>query len=274
MKEYSFFTPQGAPEGAPDPGSVPLGSSATPGAQGLFLGPKRGLPVQHFYLVGQPTSESEKEALRLEQEKYGDIVVLPHVVDNYKNLTLKVVEGMKLIYRHFSFDYLYKTDDDTYIRLLVLKRRIEKLKADYGRGMEARVFAGYLLQGMPVLKLEGHPNSDFGYQDGDKYLPYMSGSGYLLSSDLVQLVVDAPVPCRQLVNEDVSIGFCLGPHKVNRVDDAKYLHILPENDLCDKGTEHFWYMLHYVRSENVFQKCASVFVDSGFDKANFNKFFT
>ncbi len=54
--------------------------------------------------------------LAKEQETHGDLLFLDELKDAYSNLTTKLFLGVKWVNQNLDFDYLVKTDDDTFER--------------------------------------------------------------------------------------------------------------------------------------------------------------
>ena len=61
-------------------------------------------------------------------------------------------------------------------------------------------------KGRPKKVNDSNSWSDYGWDIADTYLPYALGGGYILSSDLVNLIVEDSPYLRWHPNEDTAVG--------------------------------------------------------------------
>ncbi|PIK39379.1 putative beta-1,3-galactosyltransferase 1-like [Apostichopus japonicus] len=77
----------------------------------------RGRNVRSVFLLGKPKEEKLIAEIKAEQEIYQDIL-MEDFDDTYKNLTLKVLMGMKWASEYCSnASWVMKVDDDVYVDL-------------------------------------------------------------------------------------------------------------------------------------------------------------
>eukprot|EP00300_Choanocystis_sp_HF-7_P036526 c52384_g1_i1.p1 GENE.c52384_g1_i1~~c52384_g1_i1.p1 ORF type:complete len:437 (-),score=129.08 c52384_g1_i1:133-1443(-) len=192
-----------------------LQSLTDPKLNALTVEEKKQMVIK--FVVGQ-TADTELEAsLISESAKYGDIVRVP-VREAYFNLTLKTGEFFRYAVSNYNFDYAFKCDDDSFVRIDHL---LEELKR---HGTE-RVYMGKIWTGTPVDRRVDH------FSVYKEYSPFAAGAGYALSRDLVEFIVRNWDNLHKWPMEDVAVGMWLYPLNVNRVDH-KHFHSLPEG--CDK----------------------------------------
>ena len=140
--------------------------------------------VRHLFVVG-----GGKSAARLgssEQPSERDVLVLP-VPDGYRQITAKVLAALKWVASHVSFKYLLKTDDDSFV---CASRMLELL-----RTLPRRLL--YLGVVNPAHKVITSGKKYGRWRDPvyvelfnrSVYAPYMQGAGYVLSADMVAMVV-------------------------------------------------------------------------------------
>ena len=82
------------------------------------------------------------DQLQAEQREYGDLALLPDFREAFQNLTGKLLEGFAWSADPANlepFDYLFKVDDDTFVRLDVIERELAAMPERY-RG---RLYWGY-----------------------------------------------------------------------------------------------------------------------------------
>lgn len=74
--------------------------------------------VSVFFVVGMKNLQHRKQSnLFNEQDHNADLIMLPNLIDDYKNLTTEVIESMKWVNEKFKYQYLLKTDDDSFVRV-------------------------------------------------------------------------------------------------------------------------------------------------------------
>jgi len=144
-----------------------------------------------------------------------DLVRLP-VAEGYDSLSKKVLAGMAWAVEHSSFEYLLKTDDDSFVcvggvmRWLAATPRGTATPGVYGGVRLSQRCVGKEL--VPLFRQLAHPRlRDSGCRRGWRFPSVtMHGAGYVLSHDLVRQIVRRaklldPIPSA----EDVSISLLL-----------------------------------------------------------------
>ncbi|XP_076469413.1 beta-1,3-galactosyltransferase 5-like [Babylonia areolata] len=89
--------------------------------------------VALIFLMGEDRKlgPNVSDAVRLESEKYGDIVQWEGLQDAYFNLTLKVLLGLKWMAEFCpNVSHVIKTDDDTFVHVPRLQRLLSTASAD------------------------------------------------------------------------------------------------------------------------------------------------
>ena len=87
-----------------------------------------------FAEVKMPVDASAVEAAR-----HGDIVVLQNASDGYENLVKKVAAAMRWTASHVSAWWVVKMDDDVYVNVTNLWRRIQHVHLPTTRVLAARL---------------------------------------------------------------------------------------------------------------------------------------
>ena len=170
--------------------------------------------VKVFFVIGEKNlMYGNKTMLKEERLRSDDLIVLPNLVDNYEKLTEKVVASMKWINDKADFDYLLKTDDDTFVR-------VNEVIKDLQMKPSERLYWGFFNNGSEIVKVgkwaETKPYIC------DRYVSYALGGGYVLSKDLVSYIVDNSDKFKMFVNEDVTVGTWLAPFDVNKIHDERF----------------------------------------------------
>jgi len=86
---------------------------------------------QLLFVVARPASDAALAKLRREASKHGDLTILYHVLEHYRNITyqsLEVVRAAHLAQRRIT--HVLKTDDDCYVRVPELLAFLRTLPSD------------------------------------------------------------------------------------------------------------------------------------------------
>ena len=179
--------------------------------------PKLEQRVLARFLVGERGLEDNAlKELTTENRQHGDILLLPtgeSEADSADSRT--ILQAFSWGLGHVNFQYLLKCRDTTFV---VVHRLISRLRGqkNYLWGF----FAG-------LLKAERSPNSSRLVEEEwrlcSHYLPYPEGGGYVLSRDLVELVVEMGPDLHHYRHDDIALGVWLSPFKdVWRNHDARF----------------------------------------------------
>ncbi|BES99822.1 Beta-1,3-galactosyltransferase [Nesidiocoris tenuis] len=157
-------------------------------------------------------TEDMRQQLVLEQQLYGDLLIVP-VVEKYRNLTTKQLATLEQLVRNRSFKYLVKADDDTYLNVDGIRRELKDAP-------EKRFYWGYFHGTAPVFKSGKWKETEWFLSD--RYLPYALGGAYVISYDLVLYIVNNAHLLSKYTSEDVSMGTWLGPLNITRRHDTRF----------------------------------------------------
>ena len=164
------------------------------------------------FIVGRTKDEHTQRKIEKENQTFGDLVQLD-VDEDYSKLLEKTLALFKWANLHVSFHYLLKMDDDSFVRADLLEaeltERVER-NEDLELIYEGRMFrypspfacnASHFFFSCRRSHIIRHPRSKFfepesNFDDCPTYLPYASGSGYLLTSDVVNYLANPPLPLR------------------------------------------------------------------------------
>ncbi|XP_059618610.1 beta-1,3-galactosyltransferase 6 [Phlebotomus argentipes] len=194
-------------------------------------GQKMGnISLAHYFAIGTAgLSASEVTELKEEERKHGDILMLDSIWDSYGNLTRKLLESFHTLDEKFSFDYLLKCDDDTFVDLAILLQDLQsyhtQLKIVYEKrknlGPIPRLYWGYF-HGRAHVKTAGQWKEQ-NYDLCDRYLPYALGGGYVVSGNIVRQLSQQKDVLKVFKSEDISVGSWLAPFRdVYRRHDVRF----------------------------------------------------
>lgn len=185
------------------------------------------IPVRLVFLLGKPPSQLQWLLVKADIKEHGDIIV-GDFIDSYRNLTLKVLLGLRWTVDHCRrVRYVMKADDDTFINLPLLTTFLLE------RGERNSIY-GHMYLHAPVQRGGQWAVSNSTYPL-DSYPPYLSGTAYVLSQDAVESLLEASRYFPLLPVEDVYItGVLAVAGGVRRMftQGFTYLNDLQTN-ICD-----------------------------------------
>ncbi|XP_048350475.1 beta-1,3-galactosyltransferase 5-like isoform X2 [Sphaerodactylus townsendi] len=171
-----------------------------------------------FFLLGNTSQPFDRLIVTTESSLYRDIIQ-KDFLDTYYNLTLKTLMGFEWIHKFCpQSSFVMKTDCDMFVNTYYLVELLSK------RSQTTRFFTG-------ILKMHDSPIRDPGSKwyvskeeyPENKYPPFCSGTGYVLSTDVASHVYMVSQKVRFLKLEDVFVGMCLAELKI----EPEVLHSEP-----------------------------------------------
>jgi hypothetical protein len=97
----------------------------------------------HFVLGGSGIGKEMQSVIAEEQSIHHDLIVLPHVYDNYESLTRKVLEAFVWIDKTAKhFQYLLKCDYDSFVQVDKVVSELIILKLTEGHSLYWGFFNG------------------------------------------------------------------------------------------------------------------------------------
>ncbi|XP_002738327.1 beta-1,3-galactosyltransferase 1-like [Saccoglossus kowalevskii] len=158
--------------------------------------------VATMFLLGNDNNDKLRKMVRHEKEQFDDII-MGDFVDSYHNLTLKSIMGLKWA-RYYcpKAKYVLKTDDDVFVNYVAMVNfLLSSNRSDFAVG---------------YVYLHESPNRNASHKwfmspelfPSNEYPPFCSGTGYVMSSDVLQRTYDAALQTPLLPLEDVYVGVC------------------------------------------------------------------
>ena len=162
---------------------------------------------QCVFLIGLTLNVFTDEAVEQEAEQHGDIL-LGTYIDSYRNLTRKVMHGVNWSTTQCSTPYTVKTDDDCFVNTKLLYNFLIKYNTQtsdlyvgkINREMNKRMVIRNEINRWFVSKNE---------YSKDYYPPYASGTGYVMSKDVVQRIAEECKYIQPIPNEDAYVGIVI-----------------------------------------------------------------
>ncbi|XP_064152660.1 beta-1,3-galactosyltransferase 5-like [Anguilla rostrata] len=198
---------------------------------------------QVLFLIGQRREDGISPQILGEQRAFGDILV-GNYADSYRNLTLKVMHGLRWTADNCEPRFILKTDDDCFVNTDRLPRFLAE-----SNGVRTGLYAGSLFAPgkreviRDPLSKWYVSRDDFGEEE---YPPYASGVGYVLSADAARRILEAAERVPPVPMEDAYVGILakeagvpvvssgrFTKHNVNwRVCNYRYLMVIHHLDVA------------------------------------------
>lgn len=159
----------------------------------------------------------QKKTLQSETEKFDDLLLLPTLQDSYNALTRKVLYSFRSIYEYYSFDFLLKCDDDSYV---LIHKILKELDQWQNGGSKKELYWGFF-NGRAQVKRSG-PWKETDWILCDYYLPHALGGGYVLSYNIIKFIANNADILKLHNSEDVSVGLWLAPLNIERKHDVRF----------------------------------------------------
>ena len=133
-----------------------------------------------FFAVGKTKDNEVMKKVNDESAFYKDII-FGDFYEIFYNLPFKVEIGFEWAYKHCSFDYYLKTDDDVFINLPNLFELLHYAP-------KTKLYLGYRHFGARALR---HGKYEVSLEEYSKeYLPeFCSGGGFIFSNDVVKNII-------------------------------------------------------------------------------------
>ncbi|XP_030210651.1 beta-1,3-galactosyltransferase 1 [Gadus morhua] len=181
-----------------------------------------------LFLLGRNADAVLNQMVEQESQIFHDIVV-EDFVDSYHNLTLKTMMGMRWVATFCAkAQYVLKTDSDIFVNMENLIFNLLKPATKPRR----RYFTGYVINGGPIRDMRSKWYMPRDLYPDSKYPPFCSGTGYVFSADVAELVYNTSQHTRLLHLEDVYVGVCLRKLGIHPFQNSGFNHWKMAYSLC------------------------------------------
>lgn len=183
------------------------------------------------------TNEQERSLIE-ENQQYRDLILLKELQESFKNLTRKVLYSFVAINSKYLFNYLFKADDDTFIRLDIVLYELSK------RPHHSKYYWGFFDGRSKPKKTGKYIETEWFICD--LYVPYALGGGYVISSDIVS-AISANRNTLKLYNaEDISVGLWTSPFDIERKHDPRF-----DTEYKSRGCSNEYIVTHKQSEESM-----------------------
>ncbi|XP_016127009.1 beta-1,3-galactosyltransferase 1-like [Sinocyclocheilus grahami] len=181
-----------------------------------------------LFLLGYSTEPVLNQMVEQESQIFHDILV-EDFVDSYHNLTLKTLMGMRWVTSFCpNTQYVMKTDSDIFVNMdnLVFNLLRPNIKP------RRRFFTGHVINGGPIRDVHSKWFMSRELYPDSRYPPFCSGTGYVFSGDIAELIYKTSLHTRLLHLEDVYVGLCLRKLGVHAFQNSGFNHWKMSYSLC------------------------------------------
>uniref|UniRef100_A0A3P8TE37 Hexosyltransferase n=1 Tax=Amphiprion percula TaxID=161767 RepID=A0A3P8TE37_AMPPE len=173
-----------------------------------------GLGFVRLFLLGTGKTSDTFLQSSIEEESrvYHDIIQQDYQ-DTYYNLTVKTLMGMNWVATYCPHaSYVMKTDSDMFVNTEYLIQKLLKPEMP----PKQRYFTGYLMRGYaPNRNKDSKWYMPPELYPSERYPIFCSGTGYVFSGDMAELIYQASLSIRRLHLEDVYVGICLAKLRID-----------------------------------------------------------
>ena len=145
--------------------------------------------TNYFFLVGSQIANIDdtgrKNDIEVEAMKHGDIVLYPGI-DKRMMLSDKVLWGFRYAVDNFNFDILLKTDDDSFINMYQVKKKLKEMQVEKDKPWFAGLFRGPMDSEREYKSISRNFKCPAPFQF-PMFFP--AGAGYFLSRPSVKAIV-------------------------------------------------------------------------------------
>uniref|UniRef100_A0A8C6S9C3 Hexosyltransferase n=1 Tax=Neogobius melanostomus TaxID=47308 RepID=A0A8C6S9C3_9GOBI len=181
-----------------------------------------------IFLLGKNTDDVLNQMVEQESQIFHDIVV-ENFIDSYHNLTLKTIMGLRWVATFCpKAQYVMKTDSDIFINMDNLIYKLLKPNTKPRR----RYFTGYVINGGPIRDMRSKWYMPRDLYPDSRYPPFCSGTGYVFSADVAELIYKTSLHTRLLHLEDVYVGLCLRKLNIHPYQNSGFNHWKMAYSLC------------------------------------------
>ncbi|CAH2297401.1 beta-1,3-galactosyltransferase 5-like [Pelobates cultripes] len=174
---------------------------------------------QVVFLIGRTVDIELDWHIHKEQEAYGDIL-MGNYLDTYRNLTLKVMHGMKWASERCQPQYILKTDDDCFVNT----DHLPAFLANHNMA-KTGLYVGSVFPREKRMVIRDHTSKWYVSRQHfqlEFYPPYASGIGYILSLDVTRTILNVAETIPPIPVEDAYIGILARRAKIKLLPSSRF----------------------------------------------------
>lgn len=133
-----------------------------------------------IFVLGGTKDEKTLKLIHKESEEHHDLV-LEDISEGFYQLSYKVMIGLHWAYSMFRFNFILKCDDDVFVQI---DHMMSRLHHDY----KNEGYIGNVMQNASVIR-KGRYGLSKEEHEKDKFDPYCSGGGFILSHSTIGKII-------------------------------------------------------------------------------------
>ncbi|KAL5261531.1 hypothetical protein ACHWQZ_G007294 [Mnemiopsis leidyi] len=150
---------------------------------------KDDFDVQYAFVCGYSTNRTLLAEMRREAVETGDLLI-GDFEDTYENLVYKTIWLLRYAVERYTFDYVFKVDDDTFINSELLYDFLYKYIKPKYNDINVGYYGGMIRHGSREVQREGQWGIQKWEFEPDILPPYHVGGAYILSHLAATQLID------------------------------------------------------------------------------------
>ncbi|XP_063679284.1 beta-1,3-galactosyltransferase bre-2-like isoform X1 [Bolinopsis microptera] len=143
----------------------------------------------YAFVCGYSTNRTLLEEMRQEAVETGDLLI-GDFEDTYENLVYKTIWLLRYAVERYTFDYMFKVDDDSFINPALLFDFLYKYIKPKYNDMNIGYYGGMIRHGSREVQREGQWGIQKWEFEPDILPPYHVGGAYILSHLAAKQIID------------------------------------------------------------------------------------
>ncbi len=182
--------------------------------------PGQKLDWQCVFLIGRDPNSLTNQKVREESQLHSDIL-LGDFMDSYRNLSLKVLTALHWSRHSCPLQFVLKTDDDCFVNVHLLPEFLLAQSV-----APAELYAGNAADQERRAHVIRDPTNKWSVSRDeyapDLYPPYASGTGYVLSQDVLSRLLLVSRHYKPFPNEDAYVGVLVDQLGLEPVHSSRF----------------------------------------------------
>ena len=160
--------------------------------------------VRHMFVLGLSTNAYENQRIFNETVRFGDLLIL-NFIDDYRNLTLKIMSAMKWIALNCGdVKFVMKTDYDVFVNIPKITQFLADKDFLLPNAILGRCYRRSSVERNSTYKYYV-PKEEYSVR---YFPPYCSGSGYIMTKSTLKNLVKISYFIPRIRMEDAYLGVC------------------------------------------------------------------
>ncbi|XP_033117100.1 beta-1,3-galactosyltransferase 1-like [Anneissia japonica] len=199
---------------------------------------------QVVFLLGKTYHPATQVLLEDEVQRHDDILQ-GNFIDSYRNLTLKVQNGFLWAAKVCQPRFILKTDDDCFVNIKLMTHYLLNHNT-----IKSKLYAGNRMKTLDVIRRNDSKwRVSNNLYPRHEYPPYASGTGYLLSGDVLQRMVKAAKHIKPFPVEDAYTGVIAEYLGIPLIDSGRFTLFNANWNTCNY---RYLFVIHRVSPEQQF----------------------